>query len=227
MNLTFDLPEPTDADLGAEWQLWGTYYYAQPAVESAAGIAIRNCAGEAVGPMISDRDWCLGAMEGTLVVTKRDGALVTYNYEGQASPRQTSCKAYFKQKSEEELEALEKTRFRIARGPYGDGSANFILSPYRTLAVDRKKIALGTALYISKARGEKITLPDGSPATHDGYFFAGDVGGAIKGAHVDFFLGVSLINPFTFVRSDEASSFAAREVVNTARASFLRAVHEI
>jgi hypothetical protein len=37
-------------------------------------------AGEVVGPRISERDWCRGAMEGTLVVTRGDGSIVTYNY---------------------------------------------------------------------------------------------------------------------------------------------------
>lgn len=227
MQLTFDLPEPADSDFGTAWSLWGTYYYGQPASESSTGIEIRNLAGEVVGPRISERDWCRGAMEGTLVVTKGDSSIVTYNYEGKASTRQTSCRAHFTTLSEDELAALEKTRFHLARGPYGDGAADFVLCPYRTLAVDRKKIALGTALYIADARGVKVKLPDGSPATHDGYFFAADVGGAIKGVHVDFFIGVSLKNPFTFVKSDQSSSFVAREILNESTISFLRSVHEM
>ena len=177
--------------------------------------------------MISQKNWCLGAMEGTLIVTKSDGETVTYNFDGTASARQTSCKAYFSKLSESKLAAIERTRFRLAKGPYGDGADDFVLVPYRTLAVDRETIALGTALYIPKARGVKIKLPDGSSATHDGYFFAADVGGAIKNNHVDFFLGTSLVNPFKFVTSDDSSSFVAREVVNSDIILFLRGLHQI
>jgi 3D (Asp-Asp-Asp) domain-containing protein len=92
--------------------------------------------------------------------------------------------------------------------------------------VDRDTISLGTALYIPKARGVNIKLPDGSSSTHDGYFLAADVGGAIKNNHVDFFLGTSLINPFKFVTSDDSSSFVAREVVNEATMLFLRGLHQ-
>jgi 3D (Asp-Asp-Asp) domain-containing protein len=227
MQLTFNLSEPAENELGATLSLWGTFYYGQPAVESSTGIEILNRAGQVVGPRISDKDWCHGAMEGTLIVTKSDGSTVTYNFDGTASTRQTSCKAFFTKLSEEKLAALEKTRFRHARGPFGDGAENFVLSPYRTLAVDRTKVALGTALYIPSARGVAITLPDGSTATHDGYFFAGDVGGAIKDAHVDFFLGVSLKNPFPFVKSKESDTFAAREVLNASTKTFLRGLHEM
>jgi 3D (Asp-Asp-Asp) domain-containing protein len=165
-------------------------------------------------------------MEGTLIVTKADGQTATYNFDGTAAARQTTCKPYFSKLSEKKLAALERTRFRIARGPYGDGAKTFVLVPYRTLAVDPEKIDLGSALYIPKARGVKIKLPHGSTATHDGYFFAGDVGGAIKNNHVDFFLGISLKNPFKFVTSDDSSTFEAREVADQSIVSLLRALHE-
>jgi 3D (Asp-Asp-Asp) domain-containing protein len=227
MELSFNLPEPADSDLGGTLSLWGTFYYGQPAAESSTGVEILNRAGQVVGPRISEKDWCHGAMEGTLIVKQADGATVTYNFDGTASTRQASCKPFFTRLSEEKLAALEKTRFRRARGPFGDGAQNFVLSPYRTLAVDRTKIALGTALYIRSARGVSITLPDNSSAIHDGYFFAGDVGGAIKDNHVDFFLGVSLRNPFPFVKSKDSETFEVREVLNAGTRQFLRGLHEL
>jgi hypothetical protein len=33
-------------------------------------------------------------------------------------------------------------------------------------------------------------------ATHDGYFFAADTGGAIKENHIDIFIGTAKTNPF-------------------------------
>ena len=227
MELSFNLPEPADGDLGGTLSLWGTFYYGQPAVESSAGVEILNRAGQVVGPRISDKDWCHGAMEGTLIVKLADGTTSTFNFDGTASTRQANCKPFFTKLSDEKLAALEKTRFRRARGPFGDGAQNFVLSPYRTLAVDRAKIALGTALYIPAARGVDIVLPDNSPARHDGYFFAGDVGGAIKDNHVDFFLGVSRKNPFGFVKSKESETFEVREVLNGGTRQFLRGLHEL
>jgi 3D (Asp-Asp-Asp) domain-containing protein len=227
MELSFNLPEPVESDLGGTLSLWGTFYYGQPAAESSTGIEILNRAGQVVGPRISEKDWCHGAMEGTLIVKRADGATVTYNFDGTASTRQASCQPFFTTLSDEKLAALEKTRFRRARGPFGDGAQNFVLSPYRTLAVDRTKIALGTAWYIPSARGVNITLPDNSSARHDGYFFAGDVGGAIKDNHVDFFLGVSLKNPFGFVKSRESETFEVREVLNASARQLLRRLHEL
>src|SRR5690348_7835720 len=47
----------------------------------------------------------------------------------------------------------------------------------RTVAVDRKLIAPRSVLFIKETVGMK--MPDGS--THDGYWYASDVGSAIKG----------------------------------------------
>jgi 3D (Asp-Asp-Asp) domain-containing protein len=226
MELLYDLPEPTGAQVNAEWTLWGTYYYGHHAVETATGIEIRDQDERPVGPKISEKDWCLGAMEGTLIVAKADGQTVTYNFDGKAATRQANCKPYFPSYDESKLAPLERTRFRVARGPYGDGAKNFVLVPYRTLAVDPATIALGSALYIPKARGVQIKLPDGSAATHDGYFFAADVGGAIKNNHVDVFLGTSHKNPFKFVTSNDSTTFVARQVVDQELLAFLRALHE-
>jgi hypothetical protein len=59
MELIFNLPEPADSQLSVQRTLWGTYYYGQPAVESATGIEIRDHEEQAVGPKISEKDWCL------------------------------------------------------------------------------------------------------------------------------------------------------------------------
>ena len=49
-------------------------------------------------------------------------------------------------------------------------------------------------------------MPNGTEATHDGYFYAGDAGSAIHGNHVDFFTGPVKQSPFSFVQSDERSA---------------------
>ena len=55
----------------------------------------------------------------------------------------------------------------------------------RTAAVDRKLIPKGSILFIRETVGVK--MPDGSK--HDGYWYASDTGGAIKGKRIDLFTG--------------------------------------
>lgn len=55
----------------------------------------------------------------------------------------------------------------------------------RTVAVDPTKIPRRTVLFIAETVG--IRMPDGSK--HDGYWYASDTGGAIKGQRIDLFTG--------------------------------------
>lgn len=221
----FDLPAPDGTDIDAGSSLWGTYYYGLSAAEVSRGVRLTNKKGDAVGPVVSQKNWCLGAMEGTLIVTHADGLVRTYNFEANGGATVTSCRAYFPGLSTRELNATEKVCWKLARGPYGDGAGRYVLAPHRTLAVDRSRISLGTAIYIPSARGLPISRPDGTTAPHDGYFFAADVGGKIRGTHVDFFLGPSSRNPFPFVKSTSAKTFTAHRVLNPAIIARLRGLH--
>jgi hypothetical protein len=80
MDLQFNLPEPTGAQLNAEWTLWRTYYYGRHVVESATGIEIRDHDEHPVGPKIPEKDWCLGAMEGALIVALKDDAITDMRF---------------------------------------------------------------------------------------------------------------------------------------------------
>jgi 3D (Asp-Asp-Asp) domain-containing protein len=64
----------------------------------------------------------------------------------------------------------------------------------RTAAVDKNLIPKGSILFIRETVGLK--MPDGSQ--HDGYWYASDTGGAIKGQRIDLFTGFSAtsMNPF-------------------------------
>jgi len=57
--------------------------------------------------------------------------------------------------------------------------------PMRTLAVDKTIIPRRTVVFIKETVGLK--MPDGQP--HDGYWYASDVGGAIKGKRIDLYTG--------------------------------------
>lgn len=101
--------------------------------------------------------------------------------------------------------ATDGIRYRVVEGAkWGLGAANaewlsrlepYKLIPYRSVAVDPRKIPLGSVLFIPRAQG--ILLPNGTE--HDGYFLAHDVGGAIKGKRLDLFVGTEedVDNAFT------------------------------
>lgn len=55
----------------------------------------------------------------------------------------------------------------------------------RTLAVDKTVIPRRTVVFIKETVG--LPMPNGE--THDGYWYASDVGGAIKGNKLDLFSG--------------------------------------
>ncbi len=57
----------------------------------------------------------------------------------------------------------------------------------RTAATDRTLVPRRSILFIKETVG--MPMPDGS--RHDGYWYASDVGGAIKGARIDLFTGSS------------------------------------
>lgn len=223
-TLSFDLPEPATGDLDNKARLWGTYYYIKSVTPVASGVALRNMQGDSLGVQLSPKAWCLAGIEGTLAYKKADGSRVVLNYAGKTGAKQTSCDGY-SSLSPAKVRALEKTRWDKPRGPYGDGSGGFILSPMRSLAVDKSEIPLGTSIYIPAARGVRIALPDGTRPKHDGYFFAADVGGAIEGTHVDFFLGFTESNPFSFVTSAASGKFDAYRVLNTTTKAYLRGLH--
>ena len=55
----------------------------------------------------------------------------------------------------------------------------------RTVAVDPKVIPRRTVIFIKETVG--LPMPDGSK--HDGYWYASDIGGAVKGLKLDLFSG--------------------------------------
>jgi 3D (Asp-Asp-Asp) domain-containing protein len=73
-----------------------------------------------------------------------------------------------------------------AKGIRGLDSLGCKVSPMRTLAVDPSFIPRRTVVFIKETVG--MILPGGG--THDGYWYASDIGGAIKGKRIDMFTGV-------------------------------------
>lgn len=82
---------------------------------------------------------------------------------------------------------LKATLYHVgARGVGKRDSLGCKPTAMRTVATDPKVFPRRSVLFIKETVGLK--MPDGS--THDGYWYASDVGGAIKGARIDLFTGV-------------------------------------
>ena len=78
--------------------------------------------------------------------------------------------------------------FRIEKATgWGVGASNRPLVPFRSLAVDRSVIPIGTHLWIEELAG--VIVPGGYPDLHDGCVVADDTGGRIAGEHLDWFVG--------------------------------------
>lgn len=90
--------------------------------------------------------------------------------------------------------------------------------PMRTVAVDPRVFPRRSVLFIKETVGLK--LPDGS--LHDGYWFASDVGGAIKGQRIDLFTGAGAASMrvlqalnMTTIRAVKVGVFEGCPTVNT------------
>src|SRR6218665_3372364 len=72
-----------------------------------------------------------------------------------------------------------------AKGIRGLDSLGCKVAAMRTVAVDPKVIPRRTVIFIKETVG--LTMPDGEK--HDGYWYASDIGGAVKGLKLDLFSG--------------------------------------
>jgi 3D (Asp-Asp-Asp) domain-containing protein len=75
--------------------------------------------------------------------------------------------------------------------PWGVGVQNRALVPFRSIAVDSDLIAYGSRVFVAELDG--VPMPGDPPwgdFVHDGCVSADDTGGAIVGAHIDFFAGL-------------------------------------
>ena len=205
--MDFSLPEPDTNGL-ASLNLWSTQYCVHEATERAEGVVIRD-ASEVPFPHgspihLSERDFCFAALEGSAWVSRLDGSRVTINYAG-VGELSVDCGPVL---GSPRWRTQGTVRFGMAHGPYGDGAAGYILVPYRTLAVDTAVIPHGSVVYIPAARG--VTFEhEGTAYTHDGYFFAADVGGAIRGHHIDTFTAGRCEGPFPHVTNTPEQTIPA------------------
>lgn len=225
--MEFDLPSP-NTEPPNKTKLWATQYHIWHAQETDAGAPLLNQSNKKLTGNIPLRDWCMAAIEGTVLVTAKAGNTRTYNYVDHKGINQVDCAKILNINPLKKpwISAIGKSRYTVANGQFGDGVLNYRLIPFRTIAVDQSKIPYGSVVYIPQAKGVAFTLPSGSTATHDGYFFAADTGGAIKGNHIDVFSGISTTNPFPgFIHSKDTSTFDAYIIEQPAIKEQLESVH--
>ncbi len=210
---------------GVLLNLWATFYYIhRAATVPFGGVPLLDLQNNFLGPILSPRDWCYAALQGTVMVEDRYTSGV-YNFAGRGFEPQIDCSPLFSSLSSGTIAKVNRARFKPATATYGYGTAGFRLVPYRTIAVDRNRIPIGSVLYIPAARGRTVTLPTGKQVIHDGYFFAGDVGSAIKDNQIDVFIGLTEFNPFPFVTSRRNDGFEAYLVQDDSVTQALWALH--
>ena len=78
-----------------------------------------------------------------------------------------------------------QARWKVSPHRYAIGALGCRLLPFKSAAVDKKIIPLGSKLIIPETRGMK--LPDGT--RHDGIWYAVDTGSGIKASRIDLFVG--------------------------------------
>jgi 3D (Asp-Asp-Asp) domain-containing protein len=223
VSTQFSLSQPDGTMLGNSLDLWATFYLIPEVDNNPNGFDLLDIDGNKLGVKLADRDWCNAALEGTVSVRTGDGKIKTFNFSGTGATPQVNCRPFFP--SLATIDKTNKSRFSLSKGKFGEGVDGFKLVPYRSIAVDRSDIPIGTVIFIPAARGITVILPSGITAVHDGYFFAADVGGAIKNNHIDVFIGTAATNPFGFIKSVNTGIFEAFIIDSTTIIDRLNEVH--
>jgi len=213
----FDLPAPRA--LANPKTLWATWYWT-PSYQSTAGVPLLDVDEKPLGQTprglwLPPESFCRAAVEGAV---RMNGQV--YTFAGIGPRPLTDCKPYWPAMTQ-----APYVRFEKSDSPYGEGVDDYDLVPYRTIAVDEAQIPIGTVLYIPRARGCLLSLPDGSRVRHDGYFFAGDDGYGVHENHIDVFIGISSDCPFPWVVSRPWGTFPAYVVTDPAIIRALRRRH--
>jgi 3D (Asp-Asp-Asp) domain-containing protein len=218
--LNFMLDEPGDAALTAKkkTKLWATYYHmptVRPSWTSVAAKPLIDRNGNAVSPPLAIKDWCDAAMQGSIWVDNGKDAPTAYMYVDSGGPEQVACDRYFGDLSGGIKSATRRARFQPFHHPKACDVRNIPLMAFRTIAVDRDRVKMGTVYFVPKLRG-KTFWSDGELFTHDGYLIASDTGGAIEGNHIDMFVDDADVAPFPeLVYSNASKTFEAYVVDKT------------
>jgi 3D (Asp-Asp-Asp) domain-containing protein len=190
LAVNFQLDAPPKEAFVSDLKLWATHYHTPeitPApAEISAAFPLINRKGDPISPPLLHRDWCEAALQGS--VTLRIGDKTTsYVYVDSNGPEQANCDQWLGSLTDGVKNATRRARFMKAKHALGCGARNHPLAPFRTIAVDPAYIPLDSVVYVPELRGREFRY-NGQDLVHDGYLFAGDRGGAIRGQHIDVFL---------------------------------------
>lgn len=232
--LNFLLPGLEDEKLPAakKMKLWATYYHmptVRPSWTSVAAKPLLGRNGTPVSPPLATQDWCDAAMQGSIWVDNGKDDPTAYMYVDSRGPEQVVCDKYFGELSTRIKSATRRARFVPFYHPNACDVRVIPLMAFRTIAVDRDRIKMGTVLYVPKLRG-KTFWNNGEFFTHDGYVIASDTGGAIEGNHIDMFVADASLDPFPdIVQSNARATFEAHLVdkANTAAIALKDAADEL
>jgi 3D (Asp-Asp-Asp) domain-containing protein len=213
--VNFQLDAPPEDAYTADLKLWATHYHTPeitPApVEISAAFPLINRKDEPISPPLTHRDWCEAALQGSVSVRTGD-TTTSYVYVDSNGPEQANCDQWLGSLTDGVKNATRRARFMKAKHALGCGARNHPLAPFRTIAVDPAMIPLDSVVYVPELRGKPFRY-NGQDLVHDGYLFAGDRGGAIRGAHIDVFVTDGGAGPLEdLFASTETRTFAAHVV---------------
>jgi 3D (Asp-Asp-Asp) domain-containing protein len=215
LAMGFQLEAPMPQTLGPDLELWATHYHTpviRPAPETtSAAFPLLDREGKWISPPLRHKDWCDAALQGSVSVKqgKKETAYVFVDANG---PEQVNCDEYLGRLSDGVKNATRRARFMKVNHALGCGVRNIPLMPFRTIAVDTRIIPIGSVIYVPELRGRRFEH-EGSTLVHDGYLFAGDRGGAIRGKHIDVFMTDTPDTPFEDIfASNKRRTFSAHIV---------------
>ena len=221
---SFNLNPPQQLEELTGLSLWPTEYYVHRTISTGI-IPYLNDAGDTLGYYSDLCNFCTACLEGTVSFESDTSETVVLNYSSRAEKALVDCRKCQKfANSKLNVESWGKVRWKISSG-FGEGVLDYKLVPHRTIAVDPRKIEYGQVIFIPEAVGTKIITSDGSTYLHDGYFFAGDTGGAIKENHIDVFTGFDESHPFRFVQSNPKITFLGYLVTDHAILESIKVLH--
>lgn len=205
-------------------RLWATYYYIPQLNHDDKGIDLLDKQEKKTGLKLADCDWCKAAIEGTVIV-KKDEKRHLLNFWGRSEEMQYDCKKCIKNNNYSSYKQTGKVLWTISKG-FGKGVSKYWLFPYKSIAVDKEVIPIGSVIFIPTAKGVKYKDPLGKEIEHDGYFLAVDTGSEIKGNHIDVFIGIEKENTFEFIKSAKEETFEAFIVDDITKKNELVKLHE-
>lgn len=213
---TFALEPPPEDALGRNLRLWATHYHTPsvtPAAETiSAAFPLLGRNGQPISPPLTHRDWCEAALQGSASITQ-NGIASAYVFVDANGPVQANCDQWLGDLSAGIRNATRRARFMQVNHPLGCGVRNHPLMPFRTIAVDPAVIPLESVVFVPELRGRAFTW-QGRDFVHDGYLFAGDRGGAIRGAHIDVFLVEAGAGPLEDLFASTANRTFAAHIVD-------------